>query len=188
MGVALSLTVDEVVGAGLDHHPGAIELTGWSWGLSSDGHHFGGGQASGKARVEELVVTMPTTAALPQLLGLCASGRRVAGAMLIATSPGDPEHTWLRVTLADVVVTRVRTAASAPEQRSDDEVALAFGAVTVEHIAMGADGVALAPTTFGWNVRTQRPLDGTPTPERPSAGAKGKKGKVKAKGMARLLD
>ncbi len=189
MGVSLYLTVDGVVGSSLDEqHPQAIELTRWSWGLATDGHHLGGGQSAGKARIDELVVSMPTTAALPQLLGLCATGRHVGHAVLSATSGGQAGHTWLRVSLDDVVVTRVSTAASAPGQRSDDEVAFAFGAVTVDHIAQGADGSALPPTSFGWNVRKQRPLSGMPAPEPQVTTGKGKKGKVKAKGMARLLD
>jgi type VI secretion system secreted protein Hcp len=206
MGVSLYLTVDGVTGASLaEHHAGSIECSSWSWGLTSDGHHFGGGQGAGKARLDEVVVSMPTTAALPQLLGLCASGRHASHAMLAATSGGDVDHTWLRVTLTDIAVSRVVTAASTPQQRSDDEVHLAFATISVEHIAQGPDGQAEAATVFAWDARRQRAIttaegadsgdDGGPNVSGAGGsdrggkkGRKGKQPKVKAKGMARLLD
>lgn len=201
MGVSLYLTVDGVTGASLEqHHEGAVECSTWSWGLTSDGNHFGGGRGSGKARLDELVLTMPTTGALPQLLALCATGRVARQAVLTATSGGPEPHTWLRVTLTDVAVTRVATAASTPEQRSDDEVHLGFRTVTLEHIAQAPDGSALPATVFAWDARRQRAI-GDATSELKAGedhdpghdGKKGHKGKrnhpkVKAKGMARLLD
>jgi type VI secretion system secreted protein Hcp len=208
MGVSLFLTVDGVTGASrAEHHGGSIECSSWSWGLTSDGHHFGGGQGAGKARLDEVVVSMPTTAALPQLLGLCASGRHASHAVLAATNGGDVDHTWLRVTLSDVAVSRVVTAASAAQQRSDDEAHLAFATITVEHIAHGPDGQPQPATVFAWDARRQRAIttaDGADASDNvgPSVsdaggpdqgGKKGRKGKrnqpkVKAKGMARLLD
>ncbi len=205
MGVSLYLTVDGVTGASLaEHHGGSIECSSWSWGLTSDGHHFGGGQGAGKARLDEVVVSMPTTAALPQLLGLCASGRHASHAVLAATNGGDVDHTWLRVTLSDVAVSRVVTAASAPQQRSDDAVHLAFATITVEHIAHDPDGQPQPATVFAWDARRQRAItaaegadagdEGDNTADPDGAGRGGKKGrkgkqpKVKAKGMARLLD
>lgn len=180
MGVALFLTIDGVLGATVAAgHPGSIEVTSWSWGIANSGR---GGSGRGAPSVRELILQMPTTAALPQLLGRCATGATAPTAVLTAQSPGADPHTWLRVTMTDVTVTRVATSGSAAEQRSDDEVALSFATVVVEHIGQEPDGSAGPTSGFSWNVRKHRPLNSGKDGK-----AKGAKA-VRPKGSARFLE
>jgi type VI protein secretion system component Hcp len=119
-----------------------------------------GGGAGGRARWDEIVTTMPTTAALPQLLRLCAAGRRGKTARLFAESfGGDAAFTWLRITLSDVVVTHVTSSASSPDDSAEDQVGLGFGAIKVEKFSQGPDGSVGDPVVFAWDVVRNRGLE-----------------------------
>lgn len=160
MGFSLFLSLDGVVGESTAiGHEGQIELSEWAFGLHNAGSGVGGGRV-GKPVWDEVSVAMPTTAALPQLMSLCASGRATKTAVLSAVSEGDHPFTWLRLTLSNVLVTRVGSAASALDDRSDDEAGLSFGAITVEKWSQLPDGSVGAPVTFRWDVRVGRSLKG----------------------------
>ncbi len=165
MSFNLFLTMSGVTGESVQRaHEGQIELSSWQLGVHN--HALagpGGGGRVSKSQWDELIVTMPTTAALPQLLGLCASGQRVAQAVLTAESVDEPRFVWLRLAMSDVVVTSVGTSASSPEDLADDEVALTFGSIVLEKFSQNHDGTSGSPVTFAWNVRKNRAPKGTHT-------------------------
>jgi type VI secretion system secreted protein Hcp len=158
MSFNLFLTVSGVTGESVQRaHEGQIELSSWNLGVHNHAMAGpGGGGKVGKAQWDELIVTMPTTAALPQLMGLCASGQHVEQAVLTAESVGDARFVWLRLTVSDVVVTSVGTAASSPDDLAEDEVALTFGSILLEKFSQNDDGTPGAPVTFAWSVRKNR--------------------------------
>jgi type VI secretion system secreted protein Hcp len=69
---------------------------------------------------------------------------------------GDARFVWLRLTVSDVVVTSVGTAASSPDDLAEDEVALTFGSILLEKFSQNDDGTPGAPVTFAWSVRKNR--------------------------------
>lgn len=67
MSFNLFLTVSGVTGESVQRaHEGQIELSSWNLGVHNHAMAGpGGGGKAGKAQWDELIVTMPTTAALP---------------------------------------------------------------------------------------------------------------------------
>lgn len=155
---SLFLTLDGVNGESTAQgHEGAIDLDTWAFGLSSSANAGGGGGGVGRALWDQIILTMPTTAALPQLMALCASARVVHRGVLTAQSGhGEAPFVWLRLTLGDVRVAHVASGASAPGDSSEDQVGLAFGTILVEKFSQAPDGSVGDPVAFGWDVRTNR--------------------------------
>lgn len=151
----LYLDIDGVTGESVTHgHEGAVELSSWSFGLRTAASVGGSGAGAGKTRWDTIDVTMPTTAALPQFMSLCATGRLVKHAVLRAeTASGESPFEWLRLTLTDVLVAHVASGASAPDDRSDDQASLAFSSIMIEKFSRGPDGTLGVPVTFAWNAR-----------------------------------
>lgn len=186
MSVNLFLALDGVVGESTAiGHEGQIELSAWSFGVHANVGSGAGGGRVGRPVWDEVSVSMPTTAALPQLMSLCASGRVAKTAVLSAVSEGDSPFTWLRLTLANVLVSRVGSAASALDDRSDDEAGLSFSTITVEKWSQLPDGSVGAPVTFRWDVRGNRALKdpGGDKPAKPTKAVKVHKSSKGAKAV-----
>lgn len=154
---SLFLALDGVAGESTARgHEGHVDLDTWAFGLSSTVSGGGGGGA-GRALWDQIILTMPTTAALPQLMALCAQGRTVRRGVLTAQSDGgDAPFVWLRLTLDAVRVTHVASGASASGDSSEDQVGLSFGAILVEKYSQAPDGTVGAPVSFGWDLQSGR--------------------------------
>ena len=85
------LKIDGVAGDSLDsHHRDEIDVIAFSWGETNSGSSSSGsgGAGVGKVHIEDFHFTALTGSASPKLMLLCANGKHVASAVLVARRPG----------------------------------------------------------------------------------------------------
>jgi type VI secretion system secreted protein Hcp len=155
------MKVNGVVGESSDaKHKGAIELTSWSWGLSQSGaaHAASGGGESGRAEVQDLLITMPASKASPRLMLSCASGEHHKDAVLTVRKAGRPQQEFLVIKMEDVIITSVQTGGSAPSGDLVDQVALGFSTVRMEFRPQKDDGSLDVAVEAGWDITNNKPL------------------------------
>lgn len=104
------LQVDGVTGESQDaQHKGWIDVESLNFGVAQPGgmsHGSGGGV--GRAAFEDLVVTARPDSGTMALFGYAASGKHVNKVILSLHKAGGKNIEYLRITLEDVIVTRVQ--------------------------------------------------------------------------------
>jgi type VI secretion system secreted protein Hcp len=142
MGADFLLEIDGITGdSDRRGHEGAIEVLSWSWGVSATQGPPGGGGGGGAGRPEfdELQVVTTISAASPELVESCATGRHHRKAVLIGLKSGEVEAEFLRYELGDVTITNVEHGDN-DDDLPVEELAFAYGAFTITFTAETADG------------------------------------------------
>jgi type VI secretion system secreted protein Hcp len=151
------LRVDGVAGDSADaRHRGEIEVVSWSLAMANSGSMIaGGGAGAGRTEFQPLKIAQRVDRAVPILVQLAAGGQHVASATLACRRPGRDPVDYLKVTLADVLISGVHLsdAADAPPSA---EVLLAYGRITIEYRPQMPDGSLGPPVVAGWDVRANR--------------------------------
>jgi type VI secretion system secreted protein Hcp len=160
MAVDYFLKIDGIEGESRDaKHKDEIELESFGWGESqatASGH--GGGAGAGKVSMQDLVVTMRTSKASPQLLLACASGQHIKSATLTARKAGKGQQEFFVLKLSDVLVSSYQTAGSAGDDSPGDSIALDFARIEVEFRPESATGKSEPPVRAGWDVKANRKI------------------------------
>ena len=150
------LKIDSVPGDSRDaHHPNEIEVVSFSWGESNVAPLAGSGAGAGKVQVEELHFAAVMSSASPKLMLLCANGKHVVSAVLVARRPGSPQQEYLKVTLNDVTVTAYNVSASSGDVPLD-EVSLRFSKIQIDYRPQKATGALGAAVHAGWDVKLNK--------------------------------
>jgi len=147
------LKIDSVAGESHDaHHPDEIPLIAFSWGevAGTPPVAGGGGGATGKVKMSPFNFTSVTSKASPKLMLLCANGKHVKSAVLVARRSGPAAQEYLKITLTDVTVSSYQIGGSA--DGTIDEVSLAFAKVQVDYKPQNANGSLGAAVHGGWDL------------------------------------
>ncbi len=165
-GMSVFLKMDDIAGESQDaRHPGEIEVTSWTFGVSTSGAtHMGGVAVAGKASFSVLTVTKRIDVATPALLMAAANGKHIRTATLSVTKAGAEPLELLVIVLEDVVLTSCVLAGSAEADGSDgsnggrpaESVALSFGTITVTYRHQLPNGQVAPPSQFAWDVARNR--------------------------------
>jgi type VI secretion system secreted protein Hcp len=108
-------------------HKNEIEISNWSWNISQDSNmHAGSGGGSGKATVEDLVFEHFIDRSSPNLMKYCLTGKHIDQAVLVARKAGGNPLEYLKLTMGDVIVTRVAPSGSSEDVRMREHVHLSF--------------------------------------------------------------
>ncbi len=135
------ITGDSVV----EGHENELEVSAWTWGLSSNAMPSGSGAGSGRPVLEDLVVTLASAAGALQLVGMCATGRHAQTARLVGVRPGGGQpFTFLRYELQRVTVTSVAQAA-AEDGSVSHRVAMRFGGMRTTFTPQTSSGAPGTP-------------------------------------------
>jgi type VI secretion system secreted protein Hcp len=152
------LKIDTVPGDSHDaHHPNEIEVVSYSWGESNSSPMTASGTGVGKVHIEEFHFVAVTSSASPKLMLLCANGKHVASAVLVARRPGSSQQEYLKVTLNDVTVAAYHVSASSGEVPLD-EVSLRCSKFQIEYRPQKATGALGAAVHAGWDVKQNKPI------------------------------
>ncbi|HEY3000096.1 MAG TPA: type VI secretion system tube protein Hcp [Acidimicrobiales bacterium] len=154
------LDLDGIDGGSTDtHHVGDIDVLVWSWGLAQRAPTpgSGSGAGAGRAAFEDLHVTAPTSVATPKLFLTCATGRHIPTAVL-AGERGGKAGVFLRIKLADVLLTSVHLGDDAGGGPPTDQFALSYAKIEVTFTPVTASGAAGTPVTAGFDVKQNTPL------------------------------
>jgi type VI secretion system secreted protein Hcp len=158
------LKLGDIVGDSTDaRHKGEIVVEAYSFGVENTGSAggAGGGAGAGKASFTDFVFTTAMSAASPQLMLACASGKHFPDALLtLRRSGGKGSFEFCRVTLKQVLVSSYQDAGTAADNIPVESVSLNFGAMKVEFSTQSPSGAAGPTSSGGWDRTKNAPFNG----------------------------
>jgi type VI secretion system secreted protein Hcp len=142
MAVDMFLKLDGIDGESQDSvHKGEIDIFSYSWGVSNAGSLASGGSGAGKASFQDLHFESGLSKASPNLMLACATGKHIPSAVLTVRKAGGSQAIeFLKIKLADVLVSSYDNAGSRDGDRPEDAFSLFFAKIDVEYTAQNADG------------------------------------------------
>ncbi len=139
-------------------HKEEIDVLAWSWGMTQAGYsHVGGGGGTGKVSVQDLSFTKYVDKATPPLIQFCCSGKHFPEAKLTVRKAGDQPVEYLKLTMADLIVSSVSEGGTGGEERLTENVTLNFAKFKLEYTMQEASGAAGATIPVGWNIEENVP-------------------------------
>ena len=90
-------------------HKGEIQVVGWSWGLQAPSAMGGAPSTTGRAAMQELMVTKRVDQSTPTLMQLVRHHKVVSSAQLTVRKAGAKPLEYLRIELSNVRVTNLTT-------------------------------------------------------------------------------
>ncbi|EHK67714.1 Hcp family type VI secretion system effector [Achromobacter arsenitoxydans] len=150
------LKVDGIEGEAEDAtHKNEIEVLNWSWGVSQQSNmHMGSGGGTGKATVDDLTFEHYIDRATPNLVQYCLLGKHIKQAQLVVRKSGGSPLEYLKLTMNDVLVTRVNPeGVGGDESRPRERVSLSFTSMKQEYILQNAQGGSGGAVTATFDIK-----------------------------------
>jgi len=150
------LKVDGIEGEAEDStHKNEIEVLSWSWNVSQQSNmHMGSGGGTGKASVDDLTFEHYIDRATPNLVQYCLLGKHIKQAQMVVRKSGGNPLEYLKLTMNDVLVTRVSPAGVATdESRPRETVSLSFSSMKQEYIIQNAQGGSGGAVTATFDIK-----------------------------------
>ncbi|MCC8395141.1 type VI secretion system tube protein Hcp [Paraburkholderia sp. MMS20-SJTR3] len=141
------IKIDGIAGESDDPaHPDEIEVLSWNWDITQQSAlHTNSGGGATKATVSDLSFVHHIDRASPTLASHCFQGRYIPKAVLTMRKAGGRPLEYLRVTIHDVVISHVGSAAG--DGLALEHVALSFARVKKEYVAQSATGISQGTLT-----------------------------------------
>lgn len=154
MAVDMFMKIDDIKGESADaSHKDEIDVLSWSWGMSQTGTaHAGSGGGAGKVNVQDLSFTKHVDKASANLMKLCCSGKHFQKATLIVRKAGGKPLEYIKLELADGIISSITTGGSGGEDRLTESVTLNFGSFKYFYTPQKADGSGDAAIPAQWNI------------------------------------
>ena len=138
-------------------HENEIEVIDWDWEVRQDSNmHKGSGGGSGKATVEDLRFTHYLDRASPNLMKYCLTGKHIPETLLTVRKAGGSPLEYLKLTLTDVVITRVRPVGASSDARLREDVSLSFSKVKQEYTVQNQQGGSGGAVTAGFDIKANK--------------------------------
>ncbi|PRG32575.1 Hcp family type VI secretion system effector [Burkholderia multivorans] len=150
------LKIDGINGESLDDkHKDEIEILNWDWEiLQESSMHSGSGGGAGKATVKDLTFEHNIDRASPNLMKYALTGKHIDQAVLVTRKAGGNPLEYLKLTMSDVIVTRVKPSGSkAGEEKSRETVSLSFSKVKQEYVVQNAQGGSGGAVTASFDIK-----------------------------------
>jgi len=125
------------------------------WGVSQQSNmHMGSGGGAGKATVDDLAFEHYIDRATPNLVQYCLLGKHIKQAQLVVRKSGGNPLEYLKLTMNDVMVTRVNPEGVATdESRPRERVSLSFSSMKQEYILQNAQGGSGGAVTATFDIK-----------------------------------
>jgi type VI secretion system secreted protein Hcp len=152
------LKLDGINGESQDKaHPRAIQVIFWEWIVSQQSNmHAGSGGGAGKASFSNLEFKHEIDRASPNLFAYCASGKHIPKAELIMRKAGGNPLEYLRLTMSDVLITKVHPSADA--HYGIETVGLSFAKIKQEYIVQNGQGGSAGAVTATFDIKANKAL------------------------------
>lgn len=150
------LKIDGINGESLDDkHKDEIEVLNWDWEITQESSmHAGSGGGAGKATVKDLTFEHNIDRASPNLMKYALTGKHIDQATLVMRKAGGNPLEYLKVTMSDVIVTRVKPSGSKTDaERSRETVSLSFAKVKQEYVVQNAQGGSGGAVTASFDIK-----------------------------------
>ena len=112
-------------------YPGQIDITGWSWGMTTSST-IGGSGGKGRSALSELRVRKLTDTASTALMSVMRNNELIKKAVLTVRKAGGVQIDYLCVTVRNGRITNFEIAAPNGPQLSE-ELSIAFETIDVEY-------------------------------------------------------
>jgi type VI secretion system secreted protein Hcp len=138
-------------------HKSEIEVKSWGWEISQQSNmHMGSGGGAGKATVEDLSFVHLVDRASPNLMKYCLTGKHIDQAVLTVRKAGGNPLEYLKITMSDVIVTRVSPSGSNTDNGITEGVRLSFAKVKQEYVVQNAQGGSGGAVTAGYDIKLNK--------------------------------
>jgi type VI secretion system secreted protein Hcp len=138
-------------------HKSEIEVKSWSWEISQQSNmHMGSGGGAGKATVEDLQFTHLVDRASPNLMKYCLTGKHIDQAVLTVRKAGGSPLEYLKITMSDVLVTKVSPSGNNADNGITEVVRLSFAKVKQEYVVQNAQGGSGGAVTAGYDIKLNK--------------------------------
>jgi type VI secretion system secreted protein Hcp len=135
------------------NHEDEIELTSWSWGETQSVFPSESRKSGGSVSMRDLQFTAKTSAASAQFLLHCASAKRFKSAILTcAHDYKGGQHTYLTITLSNVVIGSYDIEGSHTDDQPVDRVTLKFTKIEFAYVPLKPDGTPGSSFTCSWDL------------------------------------
>lgn len=135
-------------------HKGEIEVIRWKWAVSQPANmHSGSGGGAGKSTVGDLHFDHRLDKASPNLLQYCLSGKHIPEVVLTVRKAGGSPLEYLRVTLEEVIITRVEPFGYDTMRSPREKVGLSFSRVKMDYVVQNAEGGMAGTVSMGYDIK-----------------------------------
>jgi type VI secretion system secreted protein Hcp len=159
MAVDMLIKIGDVPGeSAIDGKKGWVDVLSWSWGAAQSGAgHVGGGGGAGKVHVQDLTFTKYTDKATATLFGMCCDGTHIDKVQLIIRKAGGKAPVeYLKIDMAQVLVTSVTTGGSGGQDRLTENITLNFAKVKLEYTPQSDKGTSEPSVVSGWDISANK--------------------------------
>jgi type VI secretion system secreted protein Hcp len=161
MAVDIFMKIDDVKGESADDkHKGEIDVLAWKFGGQQSGtSQVGSGSGAGKVQIRDLEFTKHVDKSSGVLLGAMCQGTHFKQALLtVRKAGGKAPLEYLKITLTDLIVTRIDHGAEINADQHTETVFLNSATVKFEYTPQKADGSGDAAIVVGHNIAANKPL------------------------------
>lgn len=138
-------------------HKNEIEVMNWGWRISQESNmHAGSGGGAGKATVDDLAFEHYVDRASPNLMKYCLTGKHINEATLVARKAGGNPLEYLKITMSDVIVTKVQPSGSSGDERMREQVHISFSKVKQEYVVQNAQGGSGGAVTASYDIKDNK--------------------------------
>ncbi|RQS10043.1 type VI secretion system tube protein Hcp [Burkholderia sp. Bp8998] len=136
-------------------HPDEIEVLAWDWSADQTSTtRSGTGSIGGKCTANDLTIEHYVDRASPILMLHCLKGNHIENAILVARKTGRMPLEYLKITLDDVLITRINSVANFNMARPREEVQLSFARIRQEYVVQNARGGSSGTVAAEYDIRT----------------------------------
>ena len=119
--------------------------------------HSGSGGGAGKAQVQDLEFEHFVDRASPNLMKYCLTGKHIPEAKLTVRKAGGNPLEYLKITMTDVLVTKVApNGSSIDEVKVREKISLSFAKVKQEYTVQNQQGGSGGAVTAGYDIKANK--------------------------------
>ncbi|KDB09059.1 protein of unknown function DUF796 [Burkholderia sp. lig30] len=138
-------------------HSHEIDVLTWDWSVSQQSDmHSGSGRGTGKCAVDDLIFEHYVDRASPNLMLHCLAGKHIDQATLVMRKAGGTPLEYLKITMDDVLITRVHPISNYNMAMPREEVHLSFACVRQEYAIQNAQGGHGGTVSMGYDIKTNQ--------------------------------
>jgi type VI secretion system secreted protein Hcp len=153
------LKIDGIDGESQDSkHKGEFQLLSFDFGATqaSAMDYTGGGHGAGKVSFSAFNFVKQTDKGTPKLLNACATGAHIPKAVLVARKAGKEQQEYYKVTLTDILVTKVELTGDHTSPLPMDDIHFNYSKIEVEYKEQKADGTLGGSVKAGYDLKQQK--------------------------------
>jgi type VI secretion system secreted protein Hcp len=138
-------------------HKNEIEILNWSWKVSQQSNmHAGSGGGAGKATMDDLTFHHYLDRASPNLAQFCLTGKHIPEAVLVMRKAGGNPLEYLKITMEDVLITKVSPFFEEGMKAMREKVQLSFARVRQEYVIQNARGGSAGTVSAGYDIKANK--------------------------------